>query len=48
MKLLDSAKIKKIDKTKNGEKVSSLQVVEEVYVQCNFADNKYQQKSEVL
>ena len=47
MKLLDSAKIKKIDK-KNGEKVSSLQVVEEVYVQCNFADNKYQQKSEVL
>ena len=32
MKLLDSTKkkLKKIDKTKNGEKVSSLQVVEEV------------------
>ena len=34
--------------TKNGEKVRSLEVVEVVLVQCNFVDNQYQQKSEVL
>ena len=32
-----------IDKTENGEKLPSLEVV-----QCNLVDNQYQQKSEVL
>ena len=36
-----------IDKTKNGENVSSLEVVEVVLIQCNSVDNQYQQKSEV-
>ena len=39
---------KLIDKTKNGENVPSLEVVEVVLVQCNLIDNSYQQKSEVL
>ena len=47
MKLFGSTK-KLIDKTKNGEKVPSLEVAEVVLVQCNLVDNKYQQKSEVL
>ena len=47
MKLFDST-IKLIEKTKNGEKVPSLEVVEVVLVQCNLVDNQYQQKSEVL
>ena len=33
---------------KKIEKVPSLKVAEIVLVQCNLADNKYQQKSEVL
>ena len=37
-----------INKTKNGENVPSLEVVEVVLVQCNLVDNQYQQKSEVL
>ena len=37
-----------VDKTKNGEKVPSLQVAEVVSVQCKLAENQYQQKSEVL
>ena len=37
-----------IDKTKIGEDVPSLEVVEVVLVQCNLVDNQYQQKSEVL
>ena len=37
-----------IDKTKTQEKVPSFEVVEVVLVQCNLADNQYQQKSEVL
>ena len=37
-----------MDKTKNREKVPSLEVVKVVLVQCNLADNQYQQKSEVL
>ena len=36
------------DKTKNREKVPSLDVVEVALVQCNLVDNQYQQKSEVL
>ena len=47
MKLFGSTK-KLIEKTENGEKVPCLEVVEEVLVQCNLADNQYQQKSEVL
>ena len=47
MKLFGSTK-KSIDKTKNGENVPSLEVVEVVLVQCNLLDNQYQQKSEVL
>ena len=31
-------------KTKNGEKVPRLEVVEVVLVQCNLVDNQYQQK----
>ena len=46
MKLFDST-IKLIEKTKNGEKVPSLEVVEVVLVQCNLVDNQYQQKSDV-
>ena len=46
MKLLGSTK-KLIGKTKNGENVPRLEVVEVVLVQCNFVDNQYQQKSEV-
>ena len=37
-----------IDKTNNGEKVPSLEVVEAVLVQCNLVDNQCQQKSEIL
>ena len=47
MKLLCCTK-KLIDKTKNGENVPSLEVVEVVLVQHNLVDNQYQQKSEVL
>ena len=46
-KLFGSTK-KLIDKTKNGEKVLSLEVAEVALVQCNLVDNHYQQKSEVL
>ena len=37
-----------IDKTKNGENVPRLEVVEVVLAQCNLTDNQYQQKSKVL
>ena len=37
-----------IYKTKNGEKVPSLEIVEVVLIQCNLVDNHYQQKSEVI
>ena len=47
MKLFGSTK-KLIDKTKNGEKAASLEVVDVVLVQCSLVDNQYQQKSEVL
>ena len=40
MKLFGSAK-KLIDKTKNGKKVSSLEVVEVVLFQCSLVDNEY-------
>ena len=41
MKLFSSAK-KLIDKTKNGESVPSLEVVQAVLVQCNLVDSLYQ------
>ena len=47
MNLFGSPKLL-IDKTKNREKLPSLEVVEVVLVQCNLVDNRYQQKSEVL
>ena len=47
MKLLGSTK-KLIDKTKNGENVPSLEVVEIVLVQYNLVDNQYKQKSKIL
>ena len=46
MKLFCSTK-ELIDKTKNGEKVPGLEVVEVVLVQCNLVDNQYQQNWEV-
>ena len=47
MKLFGSAK-NLLDKTKNGENVLILEVVEIVLIKCNSTDNQYQQKSEVL
>ena len=47
MKLFSTTK-KLNDKTKNGENVPSLEVIEIVLVQCFLEDNQYQQKSEVL
>ena len=47
MKLFRSTE-KLIDKTKNREKVPSLEVVEVVLIQYNLVDNQYQQKFEVL
>ena len=47
MKLFGSTK-KWIDKTKNGENVPSFDVFKIVLVQCNLADNQYQQKSKVV
>ena len=46
-KLFDRTKTL-MDKTKNGEKVPSLEVVEVVLVQCNLVVNQYHQKSEVI
>ena len=37
-----------IDKTKNGENVPNLEVVEVVLVQCNLVDHQYQKKFDVL
>ena len=47
MKLFGSTKILK-NKTKTGENKPNLEIFEVVLVQCNLADNQYQQKSEVL
>ena len=44
MKLFWSSK-KLIDKTKNGENISSIEVFEVVLVQCNLANNQYQEES---
>ena len=37
-----------IEKTKNGEKVPGLEVVEIILFQCSLVDSQYQKKSEVL
>ena len=48
MKLFGSTK-RLLDKTKNGENVPSLEVVEVASVQCcNLVDNQYQQNSDIL
>ena len=47
MKLFGSRK-KLIDKTKNGENVTNLEMVEVVLIQWYLAHNQYQQKSEIL
>ena len=47
MELFGSTK-KLIDKMKNREKATSLEVVEVALVQCNLVYNQYQQKSKVL
>ena len=47
MKLLGSTE-SKITKNKNGENVPHLEVVELVLVQCNLANNDYQQDSRIL
>ena len=39
---------KKINKSRTRENVPTLEVIEEVLVQWNLADNQYQQKFEVL
>ena len=41
MKLFGSTK-NLIDKTKNGEKVPTIEVAEVVLVRCNLVDNQYQ------
>ena len=41
MKLFGSTK-NLIDKTKNGEKVPTMEVAEVVFVRCNLVDNQYQ------
>ena len=47
MKLLGSTKTK-IIKDENGENMSHLNITEEVVVNCNIANNNYQQNSRVL
>ena len=47
MKLFGNTK-RLIGKTKNGENLPSLEIVELILVQCNLVDNQYQQKSEVF
>ena len=37
-----------IDKTKNGENVPSLEVLEAVLVQCNLVDTQYQRKFDTI
>ena len=47
MKLFGST-TKLIGKTKNGEKVQSLEAAKAVLVQCNLVHNQYKKNSEVL
>ena len=47
MKLLGSTK-SKINKDKNGENLSHLEITEVVLIHCYIANNNYQQHSRVL
>ena len=46
--LLHMEEYKRKVKTKNGENIPSLEVVEVVLIQCNLIHNYYQQNPEVL
>ena len=48
MKLLGSTKKKKINKTKNSENVSHLEIIAVVLVHCNTENNDYQHNSRVF
>ena len=47
MKLFGSTRML-IDRTKTGQNMPGLEIVELVLVHCNLVDNEYQQKFEVL
>ena len=47
MKLLGSTE-NKVTKDKNGENVPHLQIIEVILVNCNIANNSYQQESRFL
>ena len=47
MKLLGSTR-KEVDKDKNSENVSKLEIVEVVLVHCNLVKNDYQHASKIL
>ena len=47
MKLLESTE-KKIDKDKNGENVSYLEIIEVILVHCNVVNSDYQENLRVL
>ena len=48
MKVLGSTKKKKINKNKNGENASHLEITEVVLVHCNIVNKDYQHDSRVL
>ena len=47
MKLFESTRTL-IDKTKNGENVTRLEVIKIVLIQCKLVDKQHQQKPEIL
>ena len=47
MKLFESTRTL-IDKTKNGEDVTRLEVIKIVLIQCKLVDKQHQQKPEIL
>ena len=47
MELFGSTK-KLINKTKNGENLANIEVVEVVLAQCNLADSQYQKKKKKI
>ena len=48
MKVLGSTKKKKINKNKNGENASHLEITEVVLVHCNIVNKDYQHDARVL
>ena len=48
MSLFGNENKKLIGKTKDGENVPSLKIVEVVLVRCDLVDNQYQQKFQAL